>query len=165
LRGDHLAATGATPAPHLPTTLRRYNRVTPTGRQTKGAAMAAEMPVRVEPAPGAAVVDFPWSAATTAVAALNRAACTLHSQLGRRADLGPTIDDWVGAYRVEFDAADRRRTTTANDVREALVSLASSIVGGAESANQQQRTNNSQADDPAATAPPAREPVGGRRPI
>lgn len=108
--------------------------------------MAAELPVRVQPVTGATVVDFPWSDAATAVAALNDAGSTLGSQLEARVTLLPSIVDWVGAFRDEFDGADGRLTTTAAGLKETLASLASSIVTGAENANQQQRNYNTIAE-------------------
>jgi uncharacterized protein YukE len=109
--------------------------------------MASEMPARVEAVDGAVVVDFPWEAATTAVAELDAASATLDSQLGTRADMVGTLEDWLGTYRNEFDDAHSRITSTAGGLRETLTALASSIVGGAEDANQQQRTNNWQAEN------------------
>lgn len=108
--------------------------------------MAAEMPAKVEPVAGAAAVDFPWSDATTAVAALNEAATTLGTQLDARVTLAPSIVDWVGAFRTEFDGADSRLTTTASGLRESLANVASWIVGGAESANSEQRRRNTEAE-------------------
>ena len=108
--------------------------------------MAAEMPVQVEPVSGAVVVDFPWADALAAVTALDDAAATLGSQLDARATLAPTIADWAGAHRDEFDRADARLTEKASGLRESLAAVASWIVGGAESANQQQRTNNTTAE-------------------
>jgi hypothetical protein len=110
--------------------------------------MASEMPARVEPVDGAVVVDFPWEAATGAVAELDAASATLDSQLGTRADMVGTLEDWVGTYRNEFEDADGRMTSTAGGLREAIVALASSIVTGAETANQQQRASNWQAENP-----------------
>lgn len=117
--------------------------------------MAAEMPAKVDAVAGATVVDFPWSAATAAVTALNQAASTLGSQLEARATMLPTIVDWVGSFRDEFDGAYSRITGTGSGLRETLQTLASSIVSGAEDANQQQRTYNTaaQQQDTAATTP------------
>lgn len=108
--------------------------------------MAAEMPARVDAADGAEVVDFPWSAATRAVAALDAAASTLDTQLDIRAEMAPTIDDWSGTYRIEFDEAYARITGVAADVKETLTRVAFWIVGGAEAANHQQTANNADAD-------------------
>lgn len=109
--------------------------------------MASEMPARVEAVDGAVVVDFPWEAASSAVAELDAASATLDSQLGTRADMVGTLEDWAGAYRDEFDDAHSRTTSTAGGLKETLATLASSIVAGAEDANQQQRTNNWQAEN------------------
>ena len=126
--------------------------------------MAAEMPARVQPVSGATVVDFPWADATAAVTALNEAASTLGSQLEARATMKPSIVDWVGTYRDEFDRADGRLTSTATGLRESLAATASWIVGGAESANQQQRIYNHEAEQrPATTQPPPRRVTAGRR--
>lgn len=108
--------------------------------------MAAEMPVRVESADGAEVVDFPWTAATDAVAALNAAASTLDTQLDTRVGMVPSLADWTGTYRTEFDDAEARITGVAADVKETLTRVAHWIVGGAEAANHQQTTNNADAD-------------------
>ena len=104
--------------------------------------MAAEMPAKVEPVAGADVVDFPWAAARTAVSTLNAAASTLDSQLESRATMHPTISDWTGAYRTEFDTAHDRITTSAGGLKETLTRMAYWTVGGAEAANHQQGTNN-----------------------
>lgn len=104
--------------------------------------MAAEMPAKVEPVDGADEVDFPWTQATTAVTALNQAASTLGTQLETRTEMTPTLVDWTGTFRDQFDAAATRITTTASGLKETLTRVAFWIVGGAEAANQQQRTNN-----------------------
>ena len=116
--------------------------------------MAAEMPARVEAVAGATVVDFPWAAAAAAVTALNAAASTLGAQLDARSTMLPTIVDWHGAYRDEFDRAYGRITGTASGLKETLTTLASSIVSGAENANHAQRRYNQAAlepDPPAST--------------
>lgn len=115
--------------------------------------MAAEMPARVEAVENAVVVDFPWGAATNAVAAVNAASSTLDSQLGTRADMVGTLGEWEGSFRIDFDEAYQRITSTASGLKERLTSLASSIVGGAEDANDEQRQNNDRAEHP--------QPVGG----
>ena len=120
--------------------------------------MAAEMPARVEAVENAVVVDFPWAAATSAVAALNAAVAALAPQMDTRAAMAPTLSDWRGAFRDEFDAAFGRITGTAHELKEAMARVASSIVSGAESANQEQRTNNARAAEP-------RVPAGGGRQI
>jgi hypothetical protein len=109
--------------------------------------MAAEMPAKVEPVDGADVVDFPWGAARTAVSALNAAASTLDSQLDARVTMAPTIVDWAGTYRTEFDAAHTRITTAAVGLKETVTRMAFWIASGAEAANDQQTANN--ADVPA----------------
>jgi hypothetical protein len=127
--------------------------------------MGAEMPAQVQPVAGATRVDFPWAEATTAVAALNEAVSTLGSQLEARATLAPSIVDWLGTYRDEFDRADGRLTTTATGLRETLAATASWIVGGAESANAEQRRRNTLAEQqPTATTTTA-PPVGAGHPI
>jgi uncharacterized protein YukE len=115
--------------------------------------MASEMPARIEAVDGAAVVDFPWGAAASAVAELDSASATLDSQLGTRADMVATLGDWVGTYRDEFDDARGRVTSTATGLRATLAALASSIVTGAEEANQAQRTRNYQVEHPGAAQP------------
>lgn len=115
--------------------------------------MASEMPARVDAIDGAVVVDFPWEAATSAMAELDAASATLDSQLGTRADMAGTLDAWLGTYRDEFDDADGRMTSTASGLRESLATLASSIVGGAEDANEQQRAANWQAENVDAAQP------------
>jgi hypothetical protein len=120
--------------------------------------MAAEMPAQVAAVEGAVVVDFPWAAAGTAVAALNAAVATLGPQLETRGGMVPALADWRGAYRDEFDTALGRITTTASGLKETMARLASSIVSGAEAANAEQRTNNTRATE-AAAAPPR----GGRQ--
>jgi hypothetical protein len=109
--------------------------------------MAAEMPAKVEPVGGADVVDFPWTAARTAVSALNAAASTLDSQLDARVTMAPTIGDWTGTYRTEFDAANTRITTAAVGLKETVTRMASWIVAGAEAANDQQAANNAAVPD------------------
>ncbi|MGH9210055.1 MAG: hypothetical protein ACRD2C_05165 [Acidimicrobiales bacterium] len=109
--------------------------------------MAAEMPARVDPAENAAEVDFPWGAATTAVAALNAAGSTLASQLGARPPMVDTLVDWEGTYRQDFDVANHRITTTASGLREELARKASAIASAAEDANEEQRQNNLIVDD------------------
>jgi hypothetical protein len=104
--------------------------------------MAAEMPAKVEPVDGADNVDFPWGPASTAVTALNQAASTLGTQLDTRADMAPSIADWTGTFRTDFDTAHTGITTTASGLKDTLTRVAYWIVGGAEAANQQQRTNN-----------------------
>jgi uncharacterized protein YukE len=107
--------------------------------------MAAEMPAKVESVDGADAVDFPWSAAATAIGALNAASSTLGSQLEARATMTPRIVDWTGAFRSEFDGAHARVTSTASGLKETLTRMAFWIVSGAEAANDQQRTNNTNA--------------------
>lgn len=104
--------------------------------------MAAELPARVEAVDGATVVDFPWEAASNAIDALEVASSTLDSQLGTRADMVGTLDDWEGSFRDEFNDAHDGITSTASGLKEELTSVASRIVGGAESANEAQRQNN-----------------------
>jgi hypothetical protein len=114
--------------------------------------MAAEMPTRVEPGPRADEVQFPWEAASTAVAALNAAVSMLGSQLGARPAMIQTIVDWEGRYRDQFDRKDTQiRQQDGPPLRDELARLASSIVSEAESANQEQRNNNLSAE---------REPAG-----
>jgi uncharacterized protein YukE len=110
--------------------------------------MAAEIPARVEAVAGATVAEFPWADAAAAVAALNAAASILGTQLDTRSTMLPTIVDWEGAYRREFDGAYARITGTASGLKETLATLASSIVSGAEDANQAQRTYNQAALEP-----------------
>lgn len=110
--------------------------------------MAAEMPARVDAVAGAIVVEFPWADAAAAVTALNSAASTLGTQLDSRSTMLPTIVDWEGAYRHEFDGAYARITGTASGLKETLATLASSIVSGAEGANQAQRSYNQAALEP-----------------
>jgi hypothetical protein len=115
--------------------------------------MAAEMPAQVTAVEGAVVVDFPWAAAGTAVSALNAAVAVLGPQLETRGGMVPTLVDWRGAYRDEFDTTLGRITTTASGLKETMARLASSIVSGAEAANTEQRTNNTRATEPATAVP------------
>jgi uncharacterized protein YukE len=117
--------------------------------------MAAEMPARVEAVENAVVVNYPWAAATSAVAALNAASSTLGEQLGTRAGMGGTLSDWVGTFRTDFDEAYQRITSTGSGLKERLSTLASQIVSGAEDANEEQRQNNYRAEHPPV-------PAGGR---
>jgi uncharacterized protein YukE len=110
--------------------------------------MAAEMPAKVEAVAGATVADFPWADAAAAVTALDTAARSLGTQLDSRSTMLPTIVDWVGTYRDEFDRAYGRITGTASGLKETLATLASSIVSGAEGANHAQRTYNQAALEP-----------------
>ncbi len=107
--------------------------------------MAAEMPTKVEPVDGAVAVDFPWGSATAAVGALNAVSATLGSQLEARATMTPTIVDWTGTFRTEFDSTHTRLTTTASGLKETLTRMAFWIVSGADAANDQQRSNNANA--------------------
>lgn len=120
--------------------------------------MAAEMPVQVQAVEGAVVVDFPWGAASSAVAALNAAVAALGPQLDARGAMQASLVDWQGAYRDEFDAGLQRITGVAHDAKEAMTRLASSVVSGAESANEEQRRNNDRAAEP-------RVPAGGGRQV
>ncbi|HEY7072769.1 MAG TPA: hypothetical protein VH479_21755 [Acidimicrobiales bacterium] len=106
----------------------------------------AEIPTQVAAVPGAAVVLFPWAGAGAAVAALERAAATLGSQLDTRGDKLADIADWAGTYRDEFDGALGRVGGVAGGLRDRLTLLASAIVVAAESANEQQALNNRCAD-------------------
>ena len=125
--------------------------------------MAAEMPAKVEAVARATVADFPWAAAAAAVTALNAASSTLGTQLETRATMLPTLVDWVGTYRDEFDGANGRITGTASGVKETLATLASSIVSGAEDANQAQRTYNQAALEP--DPPTPTRPAGNNIPV
>ena len=100
------------------------------------------MPTQVAAVPGAIVVSFPWAGAASAVAALERAAATLGSQLETQGGLLPDIAGWDGAYRDEFDGTLGRVGGVAGGVRERLTLLASAIVTGAQDANEQQVLNN-----------------------
>jgi hypothetical protein len=110
--------------------------------------MAADMPVQVQAVEGAVVVDFPWAAASSAVAALNAAVAAQGPQLDARGSMQAALVDWRGAYRDEFDAGLQRIMATAHDTKEAMARLAASIVSGAESANEEQRNNNTRAAEP-----------------
>jgi uncharacterized protein YukE len=122
--------------------------------------MAAEMPTRVEPVDGAVPVDYPWSEATTVVGALNEAVSTLESQLVARAEMLPSVEEWVGAYATEFGMKQWLLEQTGIGLKEGLANLASSIVSGAEDANTQQRQNNYRAE--AAYIPGDFPPVGSQ---
>jgi hypothetical protein len=104
-----------------------------------------DMPAPVVAEPGADIVPFPWAEATSAMAALHAAAATLRGQLDARSLLLPTIVDWEGSYRDDFDTAHTRLTTTAAGLAETLASRAGSIVSAAESAAAQQAANNTAA--------------------
>jgi hypothetical protein len=119
--------------------------------------MAADMPARVEPVDGAESVDFPWDAAGEAVAALERVASTLGEQLATRSEMDPTLSDWTGAYRTEFDRKYGPMTDAATALPEQARRYAAAIVSGAEAANQEQRVKNAMAEN---TLLP---PLGGRR--
>jgi uncharacterized protein YukE len=108
--------------------------------------MAAEMPARVQPVEGAVDVNYPWDAATRAVAALNAASSTLDGQLGSRAGMVGTLSDWVGTFRTDFDEGYQRISSTGSGLKDRLTTLASQIVSGAEDANEAQRQYNSQAE-------------------
>ena len=110
--------------------------------------MAAEMPARVQPVENAVVVNYPWDAATRAVAALNAASSTLDGQLGTRAGMVGTLSDWVGTFRTDFDEAYQRISSTGVGLKDRLATLASQIVSGAEDANEEQRQNNYRAEQP-----------------
>jgi uncharacterized protein YukE len=125
--------------------------------------MAAEMPAKVEAVAGATVADFPWAAAAAAVTALNAAASTLGTQLETRASMLPTLVDWEGTYRDEFDGANARITSTASGLKETLASVASSIVSGAELANQAQQGYNQAALEP--DPPTPTRPAGANIPV
>ncbi|MGH9110881.1 MAG: hypothetical protein ACRDZN_01040 [Acidimicrobiales bacterium] len=127
--------------------------------------MAAEMPTKVEAVTGAIVVDFPWTAASAAVTALQQASSTLGTQLESRATMLPTIVDWAGTYRDEFDRAYHRLTTTAASLKETLTSLGSSIVSGAEDANQRQRAYNTAALEPDPDPPTTTNRYGRNIPV
>lgn len=109
-----------------------------------------DMPAPVDPVPGASIVSFPWEAAASAVGALRDAAATLRSQLEARSDLLPTIVDWEGRYRDDFDATSERLTTTATGLVAILTSRANAIVSAAERAASQQSANNAAAEEVAA---------------
>jgi uncharacterized protein YukE len=126
--------------------------------------MAAEMPAKVEAVAGATVAEFPWAEAAAAVTALNTAASTLGTQLDSRSTMLPTIVDWQGAYRDEFDRAYARITATASGLRQTLATLASSIVSGAEGANEAQRRYNQAALEPDPAASVTRR-TGGNIPV
>jgi hypothetical protein len=104
--------------------------------------MATELPERVEPVDGAHEVDFPWSDARTAVAALDTAADKLHDQLGQRPDMRGTLHEWEGTYRNEFDDTDDRLMAYGSAAKDNLRVYAGAIARGAESANAEQRRMN-----------------------
>jgi hypothetical protein len=109
--------------------------------------MATEMPERVEPVDGADEVDFPWSDARTAVAALDAAADKLHDQLGHRPDMRGTLDEWEGTYRNEFDDTDDRLMAYGSAAKDSLRVYAGAIAQGAEHANAQQHRLNEQHEE------------------
>ena len=63
--------------------------------------MAAEMPARVQPVENAVVVNYPWDAATRAVAALNAASSTLDGQLGTHEGVADGLHQRQNNYRAE----------------------------------------------------------------
>lgn len=112
----------------------------------------AEMPAPVEPVPGADVVNFPWDEAATAVAVLHDAAATLRAQLDDRSLLLPSIVDWEGSYRDDFDVTYQGLILVTTGLAASLTSRASGIVSVAESAKAKQITNNVAAEEAAAQA-------------
>jgi hypothetical protein len=124
--------------------LARHTRRDDLRRITEEIPMATEMPERVEPVDGAEEVDFPWSDARTAIAALDAAADKIHDQLGHRPDMRDTLDEWEGTYRNEFDDTDARLMDHGSAAKDNLRVYAGTIVRGAESANAEQRRINEQ---------------------
>lgn len=122
--------------------------------------MSAELPARVQPDPDAQVADFPWGPAGTAISAINDAVSTLTTQLEQRATLLPTIVDWSGSFRDEFDTAYAQVTGTGSGVKETLQTLASSIVSGAEEANSAQSIYNNEAIRRREAEQAAQQPTG-----
>jgi uncharacterized protein YukE len=134
-----------------------------------------QLPDPVAPASGAEVVDFPRAAASGAIAELDAAATELANQLSGRALLHPSLVDWEGRHREDFDATYEALMSQAEGIVETLGSVASAIVGGAEDAAADQTTANQvaereatehqaavrQAEAAAATVPPVDVRVGG----
>jgi uncharacterized protein YukE len=110
------------------------------------------MPDPVEPAPGAEVVEFPWSEASSAVAELDSAATELDNQGLSRASLYPSLDEWEGQYRDDFDETYDSLMSTASGIVETLNSVAAAIVTGAEDAAADQFTANNLAAERAEEA-------------
>ena len=107
--------------------------------------MTAEMPEQIAVAPGAASVCFPWTHATTVVAALAAVQSTLTSQLEARPLMVAALADWTGAYRDDFDLALGRLTTVASGLAEAAALRAGIVVTAAEDANDEQLLLNQRA--------------------
>ena len=107
--------------------------------------MWSELPTPVEASDGAEAVDFPWTSATSALAAVQDAAGGLSASLEVRTMMHPAITDWAGAYRDEFDLAYRRLVIAAGDLVERAPGRMSSVVAAAEAANDTQRRRNEQA--------------------
>jgi uncharacterized protein YukE len=107
--------------------------------------MAVEMPEPVAAAEGAEPVIFPWTQATEAVAALNAAATTLSGQCEARADEHPTLAEWRGGYRDEFDVTYQGVMTEAAGLQETLLTRAGAIADAAVAANELQAARNTKA--------------------
>ena len=114
--------------------------------------MRLELPTPVEATDGVSAVDFPWTSAASALAAVQDAASGLSASLEARTMMRPAIVDWTGTYRDEFDVALQRVTAAAADLVERAPGRARSVVAAAEAANERQRRRNEQAaaDDLAA---------------
>jgi uncharacterized protein YukE len=119
-----------------------------------------ELPEPVTAVPGATVVDFPWSQASSALAALDQAANALNGQLGERADMQARLADWRGRYRDEFDETYDQLVSRASGIADSLIGLASSIVTGAEDAVSAQLAENGRAELEATTPTTTNVPVG-----
>lgn len=101
-----------------------------------------ELPAQVAPAAGAEVVEFPWSRASSALAQLDLAATELGNQLTARGGMTPSLVDWEGGYRDDFDETYEAIMDTASGLVETLNSVASAIVSGAEDAVADQTSAN-----------------------
>ena len=107
--------------------------------------MTAEMPEQIAAVPGAASVCFPWTHASTVLAALAAVQTTLTSQLEARPLMVAALADWTGAYRDDFDLALGRLTTMASGLAEAAALRAGAVVTAAEDANDEQLLLNHRA--------------------
>lgn len=124
-----------------------------------------EMPQPVAAGPGAVVVEFPWSQAILAVAALDIAASELSSHAGERADMNGRLSAWEGRYRDEFDEVHGDLEGRSSELVEALRGLAGAIVGGAEDAVNAQMAENTRAAEAAAAAAATTTTTAATQPV
>jgi uncharacterized protein YukE len=110
------------------------------------------MPEPVDPAPGAEVVEFPWSEASSAVTKLDSASTELENQVTFREAMYPSLDEWEGDHHDDFVETYDSLMSRAAGIVETLGSVATAIVGGAEDAAADQVTANNLAAERAEEA-------------